>query len=46
MEDQNLSGWVAKHDWDSSWIALVGIDLVKHRAIALGVEAQDSPLIN
>ncbi len=39
MEDQDLSGWVAKHDWDSSWVALVRLDLVKHRAIALGVKA-------
>ena len=46
MEDQNLSGRIAKHDWDASGIALVRLDLVKHRAVALGVEAQDSPLVN
>jgi hypothetical protein len=37
MENQNLSGRIAKHDWDSSWIAFVGLDLVKQRAV--GVEA-------
>ncbi len=39
MEDQNLSGRVAKHDWDSSGIAFVGFDLVEHSAVAFGVKA-------
>ncbi len=39
MEDQNLSGRIAKHDWDSSRVALVRLDLVKHRAVALSVKA-------
>jgi hypothetical protein len=39
MEDQNLSGRIAKHDRDSSWIAFLGLDLVEQRAVALGVEA-------
>jgi hypothetical protein len=46
VDNLNLSGRIAKHDRDSSWIAFLGLDLVEHRAIALGVEAQDSPIIN
>ena len=39
MEDQNLSGWIAKHNRDASGIALVRLDFVKHCAVALSVEA-------
>ena len=39
MEDQNLSGRIDKHDWDSSWIAFVWFDFVKQCAVALGVKA-------
>jgi hypothetical protein len=46
MKDQNLSSRIAKNDWDSSWVALVRLDLVEHLAVAFGVEAQDSPLID
>ncbi len=46
MEDQNLSSRIAKNDWDSSWVAFVWLDLVEHRAVAFGVEAQDSPFVN
>ena len=46
MKDQNLSGWVAKHDRDPSWVALVRLDLIEHRAVAFRIEAQDSPLVN
>ena len=46
MEDQNLSSRIAEHDRNASWIALVRLDLVKHRAVAFGVEAQDSPFVD
>ena len=36
MKDQNLSGRIAKHDWDSSWIAFLRLDLVEHLAVAFG----------
>ena len=39
MEDQNLSGRIAKDNRDPTFLALVWLDLVKHRAIALGVKA-------
>ncbi len=46
VEDQNLSGRIAEDDRDSSWLAFVRFDLVKHLAIALGVETQNSPIVN
>ena len=46
VENQNLSGRIAKHDRDPSGVAFVGLDFVKHLAIALSVEAQDSPIVN
>jgi len=46
VENQNLSGRVAKHDWDPAFLAFVGLDLVEHFAVAFGVETQDSPIVN
>ncbi len=30
MENQNLSGRIAEDDWDPTFLAFVGLDLVKH----------------
>ncbi len=46
MENQNLSSRVAEYDWDPTFLAFVGLYLVKHLAVAFGVETQDSPIVN
>jgi hypothetical protein len=46
MENQNLSGRIAKNNRDPTFLAFVGLDLIEHLAIAFGVQAQDSPIIN
>ncbi len=46
MEDQNLSGGIAEGNRDPTFLAFVWLDLVEHLAVALGVETQDSPIVD
>jgi hypothetical protein len=42
MEDQNLTFWVAKHDWHPVTLSFVGLNEKRH-ALAFGVEAETTP---
>jgi hypothetical protein len=42
MEDQNLTFWVAKHDWHSVTLSFAGLNKKRH-ALAFGVEAVTTP---